>query len=111
MTDNAEIKGTSTELILRNTTPAENRSLPRRYHSYVVLRDDGDENRRQIATVKFAYRPKTAGGSSWEAVIADAECAQRSFGDVVVYSSDLKKLCEIIRYVVTEEGSPPSHWR
>lgn len=93
------------QFILRNTTPAENRTLPSSYHTYVAIEVDGD-NRQQVATIKKAYRTKNAGGSAWQAtVLANRE------REVVVYSPDLKKLCEIVRYVVTREGNPPSHWR
>lgn len=91
--------------ILRNTTPVENRGLPSSYHTYVAIEVDGD-NRQQVATIKKVYRPKNAGGSAWEAnVLADRE------REVLVYSHDLKKLCEIVRYVVTREGLAPDHWR
>lgn len=94
-----------TKLILRNTTREEARSLPSRFHTYIILRDG-----REIGRVKHSYRPKNAGGSAWQALLSETKTGP-SHGMVSVYSKTLPKLCEIVRYVVTGEGEPPSHWR
>lgn len=95
-----------TNLVLRNTTPAENRRLPRTFHTYVAFDRD---TRAEVAAIKWSYRPKNAGGSAYQANVCDP---RRGDGQrVTVYSKDLKKLCEIVRHVYTGEGAAPSHWR
>lgn len=96
-----------TTLILRNTTPVENRTLPPRFHSYIVIDKDKGE---KIGEIKHSYRPKNAGGSAWEAVLqlpnANPGCVGTCY-----FSSSISKLCEIVRYAYTKEGTPPRHWR
>jgi hypothetical protein len=95
-----------TDLVLRNTTPSEKRRLPKSFHSYVAF---NKESRDEIADIKWAYRPKNAGGSAYQARVVDPG---RSDGQrVSVWSKDLEKLCEIVRYVHTREGEAPRHWR
>lgn len=91
-------------LILRNTTPEELRNLPRNFHTYVAI---DKEARTEIAQVAWKYRTKNAGGAAYQALVYDP----RRHARVSVWSKDLNKLCEIIRYVYTGEGDPPSHWR
>ena len=119
MSDNADFiaeldgKNETMDFILRNTTPEDKRSLPPRFHTYIVLAED-DDGRRQVATIQHSYRPKNAGGSAWQALIDEAAIPGRSPSGstgVAVYSKTIKQLCEIVRYVITREGEAPSHWR
>lgn len=96
-----------TNLVLRNTTPTDKRRLPRNFHTYVAFNKD---TREQIAEIAWKYRTKNAGGPAYEARVLDPR-AHSSDGRVSVWSKDLKKLCEIVRYVHTREGEPPAHWR
>jgi len=64
-------------------------------------------NRLQIARVAWKNRYKNAGGAAFQAEVYDPQ----RHGNVTVWSKDLTKLCEIIRYVYTKEGEPPAHWR
>ena len=97
-----------TTLVLRNTTPTENRRLPKAYHSYIAIDKDRGES---IADIKWTYRTKNAGGPAYQARVSDPSRAHIDGQRVCVWSKDLKKLCEIVRYVHLREGEAPSHWR
>jgi hypothetical protein len=95
-----------TTLILRNTTPVENRKLPSRFHSYIAIDKDKGE---KIADITWSYRPKNAGGSAWQAMMPRDDVPGCT--GVSVYSSTIPKLCEIVRHRYTGEGEAPRHWR
>lgn len=71
---------------------------------------DKDEGVK-VADISWRHRQKNAGGDAWCAVVKNPFASCEFDSEKTVYSTDIKKLCEIVKYLYTCEGEIPSHWR